>query len=71
MKKGDIIKRKFKCSDGKVRIVDCLVVSAFVTKQREMHPVTFQPIGEWRDCISGVVKWVDINGKKRIDNITL
>jgi hypothetical protein len=71
MKKGDTIKRKFKCKDGKIRIMDCLVLSAHKNKQREMNPVTFQPIGEWRDCILGVVRWIDIDGTKRTDNITI
>lgn len=71
MNKGDTIKRKFKCKDGKIREVDCLIISAHPNKTRQMHPQTFKPIGDWKDCTSLVVRWVDINGAKRTDNITI
>jgi hypothetical protein len=71
MEKGNIIKRKMKCHDGKVRTVDCMLISIFKTQSRQMNPDTLQPVGDWEDCFSCVVKWTDTNGILRTDNITL
>lgn len=71
METGDTIKHKFKCKDGKIRNMDCVLISVHETKQRSVHPVTFKPIGEWTDCYSCVVRWIDTDGRKKTDNIVI
>jgi hypothetical protein len=71
MKKGETIKIKLKCKDGKKRLLDCVIIFARHNETRQLDPRTFEPIGEWKKIMQLVVRWVDTDGTKRTDNISV